>query len=199
MLTVKIWIGWLLTLLLGAPPAPQPLHYDIVFNNNPIGRLAVTSTATANGVEYRADGLVVLHLLGEKSMKTLILTTYRDNLLTKSSFLDQLNGKTKHDSRVNWEGAAGYRIQVNDELSRLTNRRISYSAASLYYREPVGISEVFSERHGQFCQLRSLGGHSYELTQPDGRKNRYRYLNGVCQEVEVNQRFFKFYFRLRKS
>ena len=199
MLPVKIWIGLLLPLLLGASSnGLQPLHYDIVFNDNPIGRLAVTATATGTGVRYRADGLVVVHLLGEKSMKTLIISTYRDNTLTESSFLDKLNGKTKHDSRVIREGT-GYRIQVNEDLSRLANRRISYSTSSLYYQEPVGMKEVFSERHGQFCRLSPLGNHTYELVQPDGRKNRYRYVDGVCQEVEVNQRFFKFYFRLRKT
>ncbi len=196
MLTIKIWICWLMPLLFGTSPAP--LQYDIVFNNNTIGRLAVTATATDMGVRYRADGLVVVHLLGEKSMKTLITSTYHGNLLTESSFLDQLNGKTKHDARVSREGT-GYRIRVNEDLSRLVNRRINYSTSSLYYQEPVGISEVFSERHGQFCKLLPVGSHTYELTQPDGRKNRYRYAKGACQEVEVNQRFFKFYFRLRNG
>lgn len=196
--TLICWLCWLVFTPIGASPAPQPLHYDIVFNNSTIGRLAVTAIASTNGIRYHADGLVMIHLLGEKSMKTLINSTYQDNLLTESSFLDQVNGKTKHDARVIREGT-GYRIQVNEELSRLPNRRISYSAASLYYQEPVGISEVFSERHGQFCKVRPVGNHTYELTQPDGRKNRYRYARGACQEVEVNQRFFKFYFRLRNG
>lgn len=177
---------------------PQALTYDVIVHNRSIGKLNVIKVPTTTGVQYRVNADVAVRLFGEKRMITRFTSTYSNNLLTESSFNDQLNGRTKHDALVHWDGSR-YQIRVNDASSIIANRRATYSAASLYDREPVGVSELFSERHGRFCTLRSVSTHAYELTLPDGKKNYYRYVNGVCREVEVEQSLFTIFFRLRRN
>lgn len=179
-------------------PAPQVLTYDVIVHNRSIGQLNVTKAPTTTGVQYRVNADVAVWMFGEKRMITRFTSTYRDNLLTESSFNDKLNGRTKHDALVHWDGS-GYQVRVNNASSTITNRRAIYSAVILYDREPVGISELFSERYGQFCALRPVSTHAYELTLPDGKKNYYRYVNGICREVEVEQPFFTIFFRLRPN
>jgi hypothetical protein len=186
----------ILSWFVGSPP--QALTYDVIVHNRSIGQLNVTKVPTTTGVQYRVNADVAVRLFGEKRMITRFTSTYRNNLLTESSFNDQLNGRTKHDALVRWDGSR-YHIRVNDASSIIANRRATYSAASLYDREPVGVSELFSERHGRFCSLRSVATHAYELTLPDGKKNYYRYVNGVCREVEVEQPLFTVFFRLRSK
>ncbi|QJW88531.1 hypothetical protein HNV11_03650 [Spirosoma taeanense] len=194
MLLIQLTGICLLNLFFCAPSA-QPLTYDVVVNNANVGQLRVNSTTTATGVQYQVDGSVTMNLLGEKRMITQFTSIYRGSLMTEASSVEQLNGRTRHNSSVNWDGNS-YHIRINDARSRLTDRRVTYSTARLYYHEPYQIRELFSERHGQFCHLRPVGAHTYELTMPDGRKNYYRYVDGVCREVEVNQPFFTCYFRL---
>lgn len=180
------------------PVSAQALTYDVIVHNRSIGLLSVTKAPTLTGVQYRVNADVAVRMFGEKRMITHFTSTYRNNLLTEASFNDQLNGRTKHDALVHWDGS-GYQVRVNNTSSVIANRRATYSAASLYDREPVGIGELFSERYGQFCTLRSVAPHAYELTLPDGKKNYYRYVNGICREVEVEQPFFTVFFRLRPN
>ena len=189
------WIGigllaWLLN------PSQSMLVYDVIVKDQTIGQMQVAMLPTATGRQYRVDADVRMNLLGERRMITRFTSTYKDNLLTEARFHDQLNGRTKHDALVSWDGN-GYRVRVNDASSVIPNRRATYSAATLYDREPIGVHELFSERYGKFCPLRVKSAHTYELTLPDGKKNYYHYVNGVCQEVEVEQPFFTVYFRLR--
>lgn len=197
-------VAWttMLALVIDPPPAsPQTiatrsLTYDVVVHDQAIGRLKVNKTASPAGTQYLVDADVSMHFFGPKRMVTRFTSTYQSNLLTEASFHDQMNGRTRHDSRVRWDGKA-YQIQVNKAESVIPTRRASFSTATLYDREPLGISELFSERHGRFCALRQVVPHTYELTLPDGKKNYYRYVDGVCREVEVRQPFFTIYFRLR--
>lgn len=177
-------------------PITLTLTYDVVVNHRPIGRFNVAKVSTPEGVQYRVDADVTVRFLGAKRMITRFTSTYRRNLLTESHFHDQLNGRTQHDASVRWDGS-GYRVQVNKNSSIIAGRQATYSSASFYDREPVGLNDLFSERYGRFCTLRSVAAHTYELTLPDGKKNYYRYVDGVCREVEVQQPLFTIYFRLR--
>ncbi|WP_420148864.1 DUF6134 family protein [Spirosoma sp.] len=191
------WLGITLLQLVLCRLSPQSeLLYDVIVNDRTVGKMQVTTLPTSTGLQYRVDADVRLQLLGERRMVTRFTSTYQDKQLTEARFYDQLNGKTRHDAMVRWDGAT-YHIQVNGNQSKLNNRRVTYSTASLYTQEPHGIRELFSERFGQFCSLKPISSHVYEMTLPDGRKNRYYYAEGVCREVEVQQALFTVYFRLR--
>ncbi|WP_420150560.1 DUF6134 family protein [Spirosoma sp.] len=196
LLTHLIYTG-ILSLFVSLPSAaPQALTYDVIVHNRPVGQLNVSKASTETGIHYRVDADVSVHLLGEKRMVTRFTSTYRNNVLVEASFTDKLNGRTRHDAQIRWNGSS-YVIRINDAHSTLTDRRATYSTASLYDREPVGVRELFSERYGQFCALKTTADHTYELTLPDGKKNYYRYVNGRCHEVEVQQPLFTVFFRLR--
>ena len=193
------WLGIILLELLLIQPSSQPdLLYDIIVNDRIVGKMQVSTLPTTTGLQYRVDADVRMQLLGERRMITRFTSTYQDKLLTEARFHDQLNGKTRHDAFVRWDGLS-YHIRVNGTQSQLNNRRVTYSTASLYMQEPIGIHELFSERHGQFCSIRAVASHVYEMTLPDGRKNRYHYVDGICRDVEVQQVLFTIYFRLHQS
>lgn len=195
-----LFIKWLSIVLLGfvSDSAPQALMYDIVVNDRTVGQMQVATLPTTSGLQYQVNADVRMHILGERRMITNFTSTYQNNQLTEARFHDQLNGKTRHDALVRWDGEA-YRIKVNGEQSQLANRRVTYSTASLYAQEPQGIRELFSERFGQFCSIKPLANHTYELTMPDGRKSRYHYVEGVCHKVEAQQALFNVQFRLRRN
>jgi hypothetical protein len=195
-LSYLAYAGVLGTLLSPSPAVPQALSYDVVVHNRAIGQLSVRKAPTAAGVQYHVEADVDIQFFGAKRMVTHFTSTYCGNVLTESSFHDQLNGRTKHQAQVRWDGRH-YQVRVNGMASTVAERPATYSSASLYDREPEGIGQLFSERHGRFCRLKPVAAHTYELTLPDGKKNYYRYLNGRCQEVEVQHPLFTIFFRLR--
>jgi len=174
------------------------LTYDVIVHDQSIGQFNVRKTPTPTGIQYRGDADVAIQFFGEKHMVTHFTSTYHNNVLTEASFNDQLNGRTKHDALVRWDGR-GYCVWVNEASSIIGNRPATYSTASLYDHEPKGVNELFSERYERFCTLRPVAAHTYELNLPDGKKNYYRYTDGICHEIEVQQPLFTIFFRLRHA
>ena len=72
---------------------------------------------------------------------------------------------------------------------------IHHSISKLYYSEPVGRSDVLSERWGKMVSVEQVEDHRYKLTKPGGRSNYYQFSNGICEEVVVDNFMATFYFR----
>ncbi len=197
LLSLKLWCAFV-TLALSHPASPQGKVYDILLNGMQIGELKVYTTTTNTGeTHYRADADASVWFFGRKNITTLISSVYKDKLMETASFHEKLNEKTQNLSLTNRDGN-GYQVRLNEEKVTLPARRITYSTAILYHREPKNITELFSERFGKFCPIKPVGVGKYELTMPDGKQNLYTYVNGVCEEVEVHTNLYRFRFKLRK-
>lgn len=179
-----------------APKVQKPLVYDVVWKNSTIGELKASFHATPTGFQYGVHSDVAISIFGKKRFITKSTSLYKDNFLHKGEFQDDLNGRTRNGSQVAWDGSV-YHIEINKTRSQLKNRKVTYSTTNLYHHEPLGISELFSERYGVFCKIKPIGNHTYELHLPTGKKNLYRYRDGICREVEVNETMATFYFRLK--
>jgi hypothetical protein len=196
-LSLKLWCAFI-TLAVSYSAPGQGKVYDILLNGMQIGELKVYTATTQTGeTHYVADADASIWLFGRKNVTTLIKTTYRDKLMEESIFHEKLNEKTQNHSKVNWDGSS-YRVHINEEKSSIPARRVTYSTAVLYHKEPKNITELFSERFGKFCPIKPVGVGKYELTMPDGKQNYYTYVNGVCEEVEVHTNLYRFRFKLRK-
>jgi hypothetical protein len=67
---------------------------------------------------------------------------YKDKLMETASFHEKLNEKTQNLSLTNRHGN-GYQVQLNEEKVALPARRITYSTAILYHREPKNVTSFF--------------------------------------------------------
>ena len=113
------------------------------------------------------------------------------------SYTSYIRSGNMQNESVGYRTTAGYHTDINGEGKNLDDQNIDYSLLWLYYREPVGMTRVYSEPFGDYLALRSLGNHRYELTQASGRKTMYQYHNGRCTEVSVQHTFATIYFRLQ--
>lgn len=120
-----------------------------------------------------------------------IINEYNNNILTQA-MSSRISGKSGEDKQTTTKrNGKEYTIVVNGEKSVLEEPEIVSCVADLYFAEPKQVHRVFSETLGRFLPVRSLGGGSYELSLPEGRKNVYKYENGVLVQVEVNHTFGK--------
>lgn len=77
-----------------------------------------------------------------------------------------------------------------NERYKIDSVDMGFTTAKLYFKEPVGINEVYSERFLQYCPLEVVGGHKYKLNLPDGKTNYYRYEDQKLVEVSVDRTWF---------
>lgn len=55
--------------------------------------------------------------------------------------------------------------------------------AAIFFDEPKGLSQVFSEDWGRYLPIKYIGESTYQVTMPDGKTNDYIYKDGVLEEL----------------
>lgn len=113
-----------------------------------------------------------------------ITNEYNNNILTQAKASRSKSGEEKQTTTS--RNGKDYTIVMNGEKSMLEEPEIIACVADLYFAEPKQVQRVFSETLGRFLPVKSLGGGLYELSLPEGKKNVYKYENGVLVQVEVN-------------
>ena len=78
-----------------------------------------------------------------------------------------------------------YKIENEKGTKSTFTGPIGFSVGMLYHFEPSGQNLVFSERLGTFVPIKKTSNGVYELSQPDGKKNIFKYSNGVCTEMKT--------------
>ena len=180
-------------------PAPklaaQQMNYEVVLNNKRIGSLEAKKNLRDGLLHYLIESDVTFRFLFKMNLDFTYETTYQNDMLIKASTRNRVNEDVRGSSKVTWNGNY-YLLEVKNDRSVLKNIKITYSMASLYFKEPKQIGQVFSERYGKFLSIKPVTEHRYELTMPDGKKNYYSYENGICQSVELDQSIGKVFFKL---
>ena len=83
---------------------------------------------------------------------------------------------------INWDGS---KYNITNEKKKFTHpTEVKYSVISLYFSEPKGMKQLFTERIGEVYPLTDLGSGRYEYKIPNGDKNVYVYKNGELVETE---------------
>ncbi|MFX1702493.1 hypothetical protein PV783_00990 [Chitinophaga sp. CC14] len=114
-----------------------------------------------------------------------IANEYSNNVLTTAK-VSRVSGKSGEDKQTTiHRNGKEYTIIVNGAKS-VIDTEIEECVADLYFMEPRQLNRVFSETLGRFLPVKSLGGGVYELILPEGKKNVFKYENGILKQVEVN-------------
>ncbi|SKD07728.1 hypothetical protein SAMN05660461_3783 [Chitinophaga ginsengisegetis] len=122
-----------------------------------------------------------------------IANEYSNNVLTTAK-VSRVSGKSGEDKQTTiHRNGKEYTIIVNGAKS-VIDTEIEECVADLYFMEPRQLSRVFSETLGRFLPVKSLGGGVYELILPEGKKNVFKYENGILKQVEVNHTLGKAFF-----
>ncbi len=175
----------------------QELQYDVFKGDSYIGTMRVTRQATDSiTTRYFIETNVAFRILAEFTVHSTFETFFSDNQLTYAQTLNMLNGKEKESSRVVWSQD---RYLCEREGEQTTwNQLIRHSVAQLYFHEPIGLTQTFSERFTENCTIEPGDTpHTYWLHLPNGKENLYTYQKGVCQEVKVEVWLTTLYFKLK--
>jgi hypothetical protein len=180
--------------LIGHASRAQTSFYDLIVAGKNVGELRVFN--------YEAKSDTEMHRVESNfkflfySGQYLIRSNYVNGLLVNAIASHHVNGDLKEMTQTKALEAPKYRVTFSKEdessgKSKDFNIPISKTITSLYYKEPVNIREVYSERFGQMCSIKKTAADTYKVNLPDGKEGIYSYKNGQCREVTTDLAGFK--------
>jgi hypothetical protein len=160
---------------------------DMEITKRVSGNLEYYTITSKNSINYVLGRIDVEH-------KTSVI--YKDGVLQESFLRTDKNGEVEQFCSVSYDGQT-YKIQTEKEKLSLASP-ITASVVTLYFKEPVGLTEIFSEAFGRMVPVTEIKPHKYSIKLPDGKKNTYTYEKGILVEVEVPSPVGTAHLRLKK-
>ena len=181
----------LIVFLLAAFPLPsfsQVVCYDVILAGRTIGVVRVLQfEPTADGVKRRIEAeFAIPFYSGSFSSENL----FANGVLTSSLTEHKVKGKKKERTLTTYNVSQNYQVDFWGTIAETQSNRairfgISSTITNLYYEEPLDVPAVYSERYGQMCSVKKLGGNRYGILLPDGKQSIYSYTRGECSEVQA--------------
>lgn len=203
---MKMRSFWLVcAILLAAIPSgaiSQTSFYDVIVAGRNIGSLKVFGDEIVNNVEtHRIESSFKVFFY---SGKYSIQSNFSNGKLVSSVAAHHVNGDLKERTQTKSTTHPLYEVLFSGADAPKNDKKelnypISSTVTSLYYKEPINIKEVYSERFAQMCSVKKLSDGNYGVSLPDGKQGIYTYKNGQCREVKTEMAGFKLRIVLNES
>jgi len=79
-----------------------------------------------------------------------------------------------------------YERNKNDKKSILENTDITFCVADLYFKEPTGLTKIYSNMWAEMVEIKNLGNGVYQVTTPDKKKSLYTFKNSKLVVIELD-------------
>jgi hypothetical protein len=162
--------------------------FDVVFKDEKIGVLRAQETKsdsksfkTLNIETSTSFMFIPIHMESE------ISTTQKKGILIGGTAYRNAS-RTANDviAKVTKIGFRRYKRERNGAKDVIKKNRITFCSIDLYFKEPVGITQVFSNMYAEMLQLKPMNFGIYELISPDNKNNSiYTYENGKLISIEA--------------
>ena len=165
------------------------LKYKVSQGSNDIGWLTIERQTIGNRLtlvllsEIKTRFVFMIHVITKE------YSTFENGKLQNSSVYRKANGTIKVDKQISFNRGL-YEVSEDGEKSVLPITYIGKNLLSLYFQEPIGISQVYCDKHECFIALTKTGDGAYKLQFPDGSSNCYYYQSGICTKVKVSHNFY---------
>jgi hypothetical protein len=185
-------IRLLLFFVLFAAPsiAQQQAHrYAVLYKGKNVGTMYLTQIQSGDALLVKVTSNVQMHMLMSIKVNVTEEASYHQDKLIYSSVYREVNGRLKANRQTKYCNGC-YEIITEGKRTVLKKTGINYNLVRLYCKEPVNITQVYSDAFQQFLNLKAIGIHIYKLELPDGNYNVYHFQNGICNRVEVHNTFY---------
>ena len=188
-----LYAGLMMLLLLLLPKLSESqntqLNYSIIQGKNHVGWLSIEKKLNGNRTTLTLTSEVKTRIIVPINVYTKEVSTYESGQLIFSSTSRKTNGNTKLNKQTKLEGA-NYVVCKNGNRQDLAISFIGINLLSLYFQEPVGVTQVYCETPESFSNVIKTGDGSYKVTFKNGDSNNFYYSNGVCSKVKIRHTFF---------
>jgi hypothetical protein len=174
----------------------QNLHYLIRLDNEQMGDMHASKTKGSKE-KYLMESKIKVEKMIKVDLFYKIEAIFEKNILLLSNALETANGK-EHTNSETIKNKSGYSVKTKKETKTIPHKGISYNLCKLYFEEPIGVNNIWSDTFGEMLTLKPAGEHRYELVLPNGKSSFYSYFKGICTLVETDFMFGKITFTLSK-
>lgn len=162
------------------------VKFDVNFNGSSIGSVTATKTITGNkeaiDIKTNTNAKILVMAIHVESE----ISVHKEQMVMK-------RGIAYRHSNRGAENIAGYTQRVgnkyvaniNHKTDTIYRAEIPFCVADLYFHEPKGLTEIYSNMYGSFVKISDTGNHRYKFTTPDGKVNYYAYAKGQLNTIEV--------------
>lgn len=174
------------------PIQAQKLHFEVIHDGKPLGTLDATKTVNGNTIIYTSHTEIQYHLLVAIKVVYDYHVTYTNGHLqeAKAHIIVRGNDKTK---ALTLKEGSGYSYYSQGELiKKIPTEFIKHCIIQLLFDEPIGVSTIYAEEHGEYHSIRAIADNIYLKKAPNGNTNTYYYQNGRLQKSDVNAGVIKF-------
>ena len=177
----------------------QQLNFDILLNEEVIGIIDVDRSTNGALEQYEIISEVNFKVLWRKyERETRNTIAYENGILSKSFNSVYMNNKMEDSSALVYKSGKYHGYRSPDDHFSLEHIGVNFSMIKLYYKEPLGLKEVYSERYLEMCPIESVAPHKYKVYIPNGKHNYYTYKNGQMVEALIDRTWFNLTFRPKK-
>lgn len=173
----------------------QARFYNVIFSGKNVGSLKVfgNDSKDANTESYKIESKFKLLFY---SGTYITESNFEDGKLRAASSAHHVNGNLKGKTLTTSGVKPVYEVKfMGEEAPKVDTKQLHFdinnTVTGLYYKEPIDIKEVYSERYAKMCSVKKLSQNSYGVELPDGKQGVYIYSKGQCSEVQTDLGGFK--------
>ena len=163
----------------------ESIAYNVVKNDKVIGTITIVKTQYNNGVTYKLESKITAKYVLEFNIVGKEKSIFRNGELVYSHVYRKVNKKIKTDHEI---------MYVNDIYKSgeedLDIKAIQGNLIKLYFVEPIGVQEVFSDNMKKMVDITALGGGKYKIEFSKNKFNILHYQNGRCVKIEATSALF---------
>jgi len=166
----------------------QEVLFDVIYKDEKVGVLHAQETKT----ESKSFKLLTIEtnttfLFIPIHMESEVTTTQKNGILTEGTAYR--NASRKSNDVIATVTKIGYKLyqrERNGVKDKIRNQRITYCVVDLYFKEPLGVTKVFSNMYAQMPELKRMDNGQYQLITPDNNNSLYSYKNGKLISIGVD-------------
>jgi len=173
--------------------------YEISVGSKSIGELHAVRRQQADSTVYLVtsdiDAQVGFHVVQDYRLESV----YRNGILERSEIYNVINDKIRADTKIFREGESYIALKGGSKV--LDQGPVEYSIARMFFSEPEGFRQVFSENFAEDIECNPEESDwltKYCLRLPDRTKVMYYYDEGICEQFEVRLVIFNVRYSLKK-
>ena len=163
-------------------------QYFIIRNGKIIGKLEVLARPCAQGRKLTLKSDIKESFIAEFNICAKTENVIGPEGLLTSYTERKLNGNTRLKHSMHYE-KGGYVSGGKGGFEGPLPGTINHTVTLLYFKEPIGWKEVYSENHRQMLSIRHTEKGIYQMKMPDGKLATYQYHQGRLMKVLVQTSF----------
>jgi hypothetical protein len=160
--------------------------FDILYRDKVIGEVMVKEINTSDGVIRKLESNSTIRIIISVHVKAEYQVVRNKNgLMTEGIGSREANmGNHNVQSKTRCVAPNKYKVERNGEVWIHNDFPIDFCVADMFFSEPNGRTQVYSNMYGKNLSLVREKDRSYHLVTPDGKDSFYYYQNGKLLRVE---------------